>query len=575
VPAARIPARFHDDPRSAVLIAGYLRNREGAYVDALGIRIREMLRGFETLALDEATVADRLARAVRNNVATAQRDDRQAIQAGTTAVLSRLDTLPAEVAELAEGIAAATVEHLEAGRRERRPVLVLAVGLREDDQRHLDQLAATDNEAAARLAQHLSRGGVEAVEALARYPEAWTEAMPAAFWRATGSILLGTARLDAARVAFEREADHPDVDDRAVALVAAARAADAAGDVTARDDLMARARGVHDDHPSVLLLQASLQTNATERLRLADAAQPLTKTQLSWKEAERALALLGLGEDEAAAKAAAASIAADDTSRSREAMSVATIVGAVDRLPARAADERPLAAAIAFQEELATHAATRPFAGLAWARAALGQAVLGDHTAVRRAVEAALALEDGLALDEARAGLREAAMLIGDGDLLGRLGRGPDGDPQAPIVALMAKILVGGDTRAAAVTEIDELLETAEPGSIRAQLIGLRMDASTDPAIELRESLAGELPDGERVLALTRAIRASALGDYSAARNALSGLDDLASLAARSQIAEDAGSLAEAIAHQATLARRARTGPNFLRLAYLRSRIGD
>jgi hypothetical protein len=75
----------HDDPRGAVIIAGYLRYREPAYLDALRLRIAEMLRGLETLQLDQATVADRLVRAVRNNIATAQKDDRQASQAGTTA----------------------------------------------------------------------------------------------------------------------------------------------------------------------------------------------------------------------------------------------------------------------------------------------------------------------------------------------------------------------------------------------------------------------------------------------------------------------------------------------------------
>ncbi len=566
---------IHNDRRGAVIIAALLREGDVTYLDALRVRAAELLSGLEMLPVDVPVAVDRIVEAVANNFVAAQKDEINAVQTGTTAVLSAVEPL-ATREDLGDAVA-----HLE---RLLTPpparVLLLASSFDDAKRRHLDKLIACDATAAGRLGEVLNARGVAGVGELVRSPPAWVAEQPAAFWRAAGRILSETDQLEDAEQAFVREADRPDAQDRARALIDAARSAEAddrPGGKAAADAHLAAAVAVAPQHPMVKLFIASRAEDAEERLALTDAVAAAGDRQIARKESQRALALLALGRYTDAHEAAASSIAAAPHGGGREIATLATILEAHSWLPLRARDDRPLMDAVAYQPSLhheASDAGRTAMAGLAGARAALGTAVLGDRVAARELIDRIGGDDALLAHGETRSTLIEAALTAGDAERAQRLLEAPDGTAESRLVHATVAVLAGGD-RAAVARELDALITELEPSRLRPQAIVMRLLAAEDPAVELDPSIADGIDDAERLVAHTRAARDLAAGDFTSARAAVARFDDPASLSVRSEVAERDGALREAIGLQATLTRRQPTAPNLLRLAALRARAGD
>ena len=184
--------------------------------------------------------------------------------------------------------------------------VVLPGELQEDEQRIVAALRVTHPELAGQLAALLSAQGPQALDQLVVLLPSWATNPPIEFWSAVHQLCNAADRFTTARDAALREADDPRAD-RPGALIKAAVSAYAAGDESTADRLYGDARRLEADHPAVLLCAAQRVSGHAERLTLADRAVPRTDRERAWQQAERALALLGLGHDEEAASAAAAS----------------------------------------------------------------------------------------------------------------------------------------------------------------------------------------------------------------------------------------------------------------------------
>ena len=566
----------HNDPRGAVIIGGLLRDGDVAYLDALRVRATELLSGLEMLPLGVSATVDRLVAAVANNFVAAQKDDAEAVQTGTRSVLSAIDPL-ARREDLDDAVARLERTLTPAPPR----VLLLASSFDEAQQRHLDALLQQDAAAAGRLGELLEARGVDGLAEVVRSPPGWAAEESAAFWQAAGRILTEAGRLADAEQAFVHQAERPDVEDRAAALIDAARCAEAdgrPGGQAAADDFLAAAMAVDAAHPQVLLFVASRAEDAAERLTLTDAVTVAEDRQVGRKEAQRAIALLGLGRYEEAHGAAATSSAAAPHGGGRELATLATILEAHSKLPLRDPDDRPLMDAVAYQLSLhhsACDAGRMAMGGVAGARAALGSAVLGDRGAACELIDRIAADDTLLTDDEARSTLIEAALSAGDAGRARRLLPEADGTPESRLMHATVAVLEGAD-RPAVAAELDALFAELEPGELlHTQAVVMRLLAADDPAVAFDPSIADGIDSGNRLIAHARAAREMADGDFAAARATVASFDDPASLSLRSEIAERDDALPEAIGLQATLTRRQRTASNLLRLAGLRARTGD
>jgi tetratricopeptide (TPR) repeat protein len=562
----------HHDPRGAVVIAGLLQHGDLIYLDALRVRATEMLDGLETLPWGVAATVDRLIAAVRNNFVGAQKDAENAVQRGTSALLSAIDPLASQtdVQELGDRI-----EQLLTPPPPR--VLLLAASFDEAQQRHLDALNAVDASAAGRLGELLDAGGVDGLVGLVRSPPSWAAEESAHFWRAAGQVLIDAGRLADAERAFVAEAGRPDVADRVEALVAAARCAEADNRPTAADGHVAEADSIADRHPSVQLFAAARAGTAEEALSLSDAVVPATERQIARKELQRAIALLGLERFDEARAAAASSIAAAPHGGGKEVGTLATILHARHRMPLRDRDDRPLIDAVQYQlsvHQQALEAGNTAMGGVAGARAALGTAVLGDQAAAGELIDRLAGTDGALSEDEARSTLIDAALANNDAQRARRLLPEPDGTPESRVLHASVAVLEGSD-RPSVASELDEIIASLEPGRLRTQAVVMRLLAADDLAVDFDASLADGIDGGDRLIAQTQAARAMAAGDLAAARAAVGVFDDPASLSQRSEIAELDGRLPEAISLQAALARTERTAGSLLRLSALRARGGD
>lgn len=565
----------HNDPRGAVIIDGLLRHGDVAYVEALRVRATELLSGLELLALGVPATVDRLVSAVANNFVGAQKDDAEAAQTGTSAVLSAIDPL-ARREDVVDAVA-----QLQSMLTPPPPrVLLLASSFDEAQQRHLAALIACDSAAAGRLGALLDARGVDGLAEVVRSPPGWAESEPASFWQTAGKILSEAGRLADAEHAFLREAERPDAEDRARALIDAARCAEAdrrPDGIAAADSHLAAAKAVNDSHPFVLLFVASRADGAEERLALTDAVTALDDRQVARKQAQRAMALLPLRRYEEAHEAAAASVAAAPHGAGREIATMTTILEAHSKLPLRDRDDRPLMDAVAYQLSLhheACDTGRAAIGGIAGARAALGTAVLGDRRAACELIDR-IADDDALLVDEeARSTLIEAALSVEDIDRAQGLLPETDGTPESRLSHATVAVLADAD-RPAAAAELDALIAELEPSELRIQAVVMRLLAAQHPAVPFDPTLADGIEDGNRLIAHTQAARALAADDFATARAAVAGFDDPASLSMRSQIAERDNALPEAIGLQATLTRRQRTASNLLHLAALRARTGD
>jgi predicted nucleic acid-binding protein len=565
----------HNDPRGAVVIAGLLLHGDVAYLEALRIRATELLSGLETLPLGVPATVDRLVSAVANNFVAAQKADAEAVQVGTSAVLSAIDPLVRR-----EDLANA-LERLQEMLTPPPPrVLLLASSFDEAQQRHLDALIQIDQSAAGRLAELLDARGIDGLTQTVRSPPGWATDQCADFWRTSGRILAEAGRLADAEQAFAREAERPDVEDRAAALIDAARCAEAdrrSDGTSVADAYLAAAQETAADNPFVLLFVANRAEDPDERLALTDAVPVGQDRQVARRENQRAMALLALKRYEEAHAAAAASIAAVAEGGGRELATLTTILEAHSKLPLRDADDRPLMDAVAYQLSLhgeACNSGRKAMGGVAGARAALGTAVLGDRAAALELIDWIASDDELLVEQEARSALIEAALTIGDAERAQRLLPESDGTPESRLAHATVKLFSGVD-RPTVAAELDALIEEAEPGDLRTQAVVMRLLAADDRSVSFDPSIAEGVRDGKRLLAHTQAARAMAASDYHSARAAVAQFDDPASLSLRSEIAEHDNALPEAIALQATLTRRQRTASNLLRLAALRARAGD
>jgi hypothetical protein len=565
----------HNDPSGAVLIAGLLGTGDVAYLAALGVRIRELLDGLETLPLSVDETADRLVAAVSNNFVGAQKDETEATQTGTSAVLSAIDPL-ATREDLADAVAQLQQSLMPPPAR----VLLLTSSFDEKQQGHLDSLLSDNPDAAGRLAELLKSGETPALAEVVRSPPAWATEQPAAFWRTAGRILVDAGQLEVAERAYVRESESPDVEDRVGALVNAARCAEAdarSDSQTAADAYIASATEIRPDHPMVLLFAASRAGTAEERLTATEAVDVTGDSQVARKEAQRAIALLGLRRYDEAQTAAAASTAVAPAGGGRELSTLATILAAHSNLPLRDRDDRPLMDAVAYQLSLhdeALEVGRMSMAGVAGARAALGAATLGDRLAAKELIEQ-IAADDALLVDqESRSTLFEAALTVGDAALARQFLDPADGTPESRLQEATLAVLEGTD-RARAAADLDALLAELPPGDLRTQTVVMRVLAADDPAISLDPAIVDGMEEGGRLIAHAQAARAIASNDLAAARAAVAMFDDPASLSIRSEIAERDYALPEAIGFQASLTRRQPTAGNLLRLSALRARAGD
>lgn len=556
------------DGRVAVILGGLLDYGDVVFLDALRARCLELLNGLEMLPLGVEGTVDRIVDAVRNNFVAAQRNTDDAVQRSTSALLAAQDELGTELTS--------SLDRLEA-KLERPPArVILTSAFDENVQRDVAELKAQDEPAAGRLAEILDSGGVDSLAATAADPPVWAQELSGAFWEATGRILSGAARLREAQQAFERQEAAPGVFDRGEALMAAARVADADGRLKDAEALRERAEKIKPEHPSVALFDAAHADTPRERLGLAEAVQTTTDRQEARKQNIRAIALLGLGRFEDAKAAGDVSHDLNVDGGGRELASLAVILAARDNLPFRDRDDRPLVDAVDYQLSLFEDLKDkRPkFAGVAGARAALGQALLGDWNVSAETIDAVCALEGGVDEGEACSTLLAAAMTIGDGARAKPLARRLEDGIERQL-AEAAAALMAGDDRQRVVAALDELIDSLPPGDERRRAVLLRLGAAAEGDLDFDPALVSELEDPGRALAELEASRAAAQGDFSSASAAMVSFDDPAALALRADFAERAGNLTEAIGLQAALVRQHRTAPTMLRLAALRARAGD
>jgi len=397
---------------------------------------------------------------------------------------------------------------------------------------------------------------------------------------AAGRILSEAGRLAEAEHAFVREADRADADDRAAALINAARCAEADDRPDARDAAdrhLAAAEAIDRDHPMVKLFLADHEEDPATRLAAIEDVTVKGDAQIARKESQRALTLLTLRRHKDAQDAAQASIAAAPYGGGREIATLVTILEAHSRLPLRARDDRPPMDAVAYQLSLhheARETGRTAMAGLAGARAALGTAVLRDRAAAGELIDRITGDTALLAHGETRSTLIETALTAGDADRARALLEQRAGTPEGRLMHATVAIIAGED-RAAAADELDALIGELESGDLRRQAVVMRMLAAEDPTVTFDPSIADGIESADRLIAHTRAVRALAQGDKAAARAAVAGFDDPASLSVRVQIAERGGALPEAIGLQSALSRRQSTAANVLHLAELRARAGD
>jgi hypothetical protein len=535
------------------VIAGLLHDGDVAYLEALRVRATELLSGLETLPIEVPAAVDRIVKAVANNFVAAQKDELEAAQSSTSAVLSAVEPL-ATKQDLDDALV-----RLERTLTPPPPRVVLLAGsFDETERRLLHQLVAKDAAAAARLGEILDARGAAGLAEVVRSPPAWAAEQPAAFWHAAGRILSEAGRLAETEQAFVREADCPDADDRAAALINAARCAEADDRPDGRDAAdrhLATAEKVECDHPMVRLFVAGREEDAATQLAATEEVTVSDDAHIARKENQRALALLALRRYEEAQEAAQASIAAAPHGGGREVATLVTILEAYSRLPLGARDDRPLMDAVAYQLSLhheARETGRTAMAGLAGARAALGTAVLGDQAAACELIDRIGGDAALLAHDETRSTLIEAALTADDAQTARELFEEPDGTPESRVMHATVVVLTGED-RVAAADELDGLISELDPGDLRRQAVAMRLLAAQDPAVTFDPSIADGLDEAERLIAHTRAARALAADDVAAARAAVAGFDDPSSLSVRVGIAERAGALPEAIGLQAAL----------------------
>jgi len=263
----------HNDSRAAVIIAGLLDHGDLAWLDALRIRMAELLHGLETLPWEVPAVVDRLTAAVAENFVAAQTNASEATQTSTNAVLSALSPL-ATSSELGE-----VSQQVELLARMLTPpppprVLILAASFDEAQQRHLTELIAEDSAAGAQLGEVLAARGINGVADLVTNPPGWAEDQPAVFWRGVGRLLGEALRFNLAYRAFVKEAESPDVSDRARALINAAGCAAADANHQQVDELFGQAASCDAEHPS-----SCCSTPAASRTPSSDSARPRPSTQ--------------------------------------------------------------------------------------------------------------------------------------------------------------------------------------------------------------------------------------------------------------------------------------------------------
>lgn len=578
-----------DDPMLSRVVAQLLADPEPAIEPLVEVRLLELLHGLP-LILGEAGTAARLAAAVLRQLGAAQKTPDAVSRADHRRTHNKLDlqnvTLDKLRREVGDGRDALVeqlrvqhdslrdaIERPTASPAQATQALVFATELGDDQQRILSALRRTHARLAAQLAGMLDARGPEALDELLTVPPSWAGDPPFEFWSAVSQLANAAVRFSTGRDAALREADDPCAD-RPAALIQAAQSAFAEADDVTGNRLYSDAEKLEKDHPSVLLCAAQRAVGHAERLKLADRVKPRTDRQRAWQQAERALALLGLGNVGEATAAAAASVALNPHGAGLEAKHVVTIFAAVTASPERVGSMRDLADAASWFIDVADkNREGRPaIAGIAASRAAIALAVAGDHEQVRHLLDRSAASAGELRESEAAQHFGEAAMIIGDPHRALRVlatATGEHGRVQRAAAAACAGVDV-----AAAVAELDELVNSDDP-RVAHHAVAARFAAANDPEIALPDVSVAGMKDGARMLAVTKAVRAATLGDLPEAQRLVARFDDPASLELRIELAEQAGEKTKALRLAERLVKLEDTGVQRLRLAALRRRAGD
>jgi len=557
----------HEDGLVAAILAGLLDRGGPVYLEALKERLAEVIADSGTLPVSEDAAVTRLVAAVNNNHVAAQKDAIEATQRSTTTMLERSDALEENLKS-----------HIDQAAQARPArVVVFANDVDPDLQRRIAALNQADEVGAGHIATAVKSGGIEALAPIAKVPPSWAAERGPDFWRTVGRLLASKGMYPAAQAAFEHEANCPAVVDRVEALMAAARSAEIDGRPTDADTFVETAKQINAEHPSVALFEADREGDPAASLELVEAVAPTSPEQGVRRELMRSTCLLRLGRYGDAKKAAELSFNADPHAGGRELTGLALILLARENLPARDEDDRPLIEATEYQWSLhegLLEAGRFALAATAGARAAVGYAVLGDWSKARETIDAVKGLDGGELPVDARSLLLDAAIVMGDSERAKPL-LGSVADPVERVVAEALVDLSDGGDAAAIVESLDEVLADLPAGEQRVRAIRIRLTAAARAELPVDADLISEVPDSERLKAELDAGAAVANKDFEAAALALAPYDDVAALAYRVDIAEEAGNISGAVGLQRALVRKHRTARSVLRLAQLRAHVGD
>jgi hypothetical protein len=559
------------DPHAAALISRMLDTGAPDVVETLSSRFEALLSDLDMpLPVQDASL--RLTGAVVDNLAAAQPTDRAAQHLDAQVTHAKLDELAEQQAQMAAGI-----ERVSAvSPTPARAILTLPGDLQDEQARLLAELRDDDASAAANLGALVSARGLEGLDELVAVPPGWALQARPGLWRCVGRLALLGGRFSTAKAAFVKEADAPDVTDRVAALVAAARAANAGDDHQVAEEFRVQAKLLDDQHPGVLLERAERAEDPEEQLRLAESAVPRTAREHAWRESQRAMSFLRLGRFPEALDAAAESIRHDQFGPGKETEALATIFRGASELPEHASDDRPVLAASELLVELAGKARGQDrlaAAGSTASCAALGFAAVGEVSRAIGLIDEAIATPAELDDEYAQVNFAEAALLIGEPGKALRALRTESGSEGARLQRATARVLAQVDVLSA-IADLDELA-TSKDAAVAHNARIARLIAAQEPDVSIDESVVEGLPDGDRLLAQTRALRAAQQGDTPAGLREVERYDDPMSLALRAQFAEELEDLDGAIRMTEVLAQRRSSPVAVLHLAELRAKNGD
>jgi nucleoside phosphorylase len=170
----------------------------------------------------------------------------------------------------------------------------------------------------------------ETLADLALSPPDWLTAASDRVWEMLAQFADDLAEWPAATTLFQEAATRADAPDRRVLLLTrAAGSADLSGDTTLGEELLEHAVELNPAHPSVAFERARRESDPARRLAILESIEPDTPDRHAYFAAQRAIALLELGDLAAAKRAAAEATALNpDLPNVREASATVDLVEA-------------------------------------------------------------------------------------------------------------------------------------------------------------------------------------------------------------------------------------------------------